>query len=105
MERSREIGILKSLGWSNSRLSNQIILISLIQALIGVIIGILIALLIIILMNSNQIRLFNLMEFNLRIRIIPVLIVLSLTGGLIAGILPIIKLHRTKAGDLINSYM
>jgi len=105
MERSREIGILKSLGWSNSKLSNQIILLSLIQALIGVIIGILIGLLIIFLMNSNQVRLFNLMEFNLRIRIIPLLIVLSLAGGLIAGILPIIKLHRTKAGDLINNYM
>jgi putative ABC transport system permease protein len=105
MERSREIGILKSLGWSNTRLSNQIILLSLIQALIGVIAGILIGLLIILLMNNNQIRLFNLMEFNFRIRVIPVLITLSLTGGLIAGILPIIKLHHTKAGDMINNYM
>jgi putative ABC transport system permease protein len=105
MERSREIGILKSLGWSNTRLSNQIILISLIQALIGVVLGILIGFLIILLINSNQIRLFNMMEFNFRIRIIPVLIALSLTGGLIAGILPIIKLRRTKAGDMINNYM
>jgi putative ABC transport system permease protein len=105
MERSREIGILKSLGWSNTRLSNQIIMISLIQALIGVIAGIFIGLLIIFLMNSNQIKLFNLVEFNFRIRIIPVLITLSLTGGLLAGILPIIKLYRTKAGDLINKYM
>jgi putative ABC transport system permease protein len=105
MERSREIGILKSLGWSNSRLSNQIILISLIQALTGIIIGILTALLIILLMNSNQIVLFNLIEFDFRISVIPVLIALSLTGGLIAGILPIIKLYRTKAGDLINNHM
>lgn len=105
MERSREIGILKSLGWSNTRLSNQIILLSLIQALTGVIAGILIGLLIILLMNSNQIRLFNLMEFNFRIKVIPVLITLSLTGGLIAGVLPIIKLYRTKAGDMINNYM
>lgn len=105
MERSREIGILKSLGWSNTRLRNQIILLSLILALIGVVVGILIGLLIILLLNSNQIKLFNLMEFNFRIRIIPVLIVLSLAGGLIAGILPIIKLYHTKAGDMINNYM
>lgn len=105
MERSREIGILKSLGWSNIRLSNQIILLSLVQALIGVIAGILIGLLIIVLLNSNQIKLFNLMEFNFRIRVLPVLITLSLTGGLIAGILPIIKLYRTKAGDMIDNYM
>ena len=105
MERSREIGILKSLGWSNTRLTNQIILLSLIQALIGAIIGISIGLLIILLMNSNQIKLFNMVEFNFHIRIIPVLIALSLTGGLIAGIFPILKLYRTKAGDLINNYM
>jgi putative ABC transport system permease protein len=105
MERSREIGILKSLGWSNTRLSNQIIFLSLIQAFIGVIIGVFLGLLIILLLNSNQISMFNLLEFNLRIRIIPVLIVLSLTGGLIACILPIIKLYRTKAGDMINNYM
>jgi putative ABC transport system permease protein len=105
MERSREIGILKSLGWSNTRLSNQIILVSLIQALIGVIAGILIGLLIILLLNSNQITLFNLMEFNFRIRVIPVVIAISLAGGLIAGILPIIKLYRTKSGDMINNYM
>lgn len=105
MERSREIGILKSLGWSNTRLSNQIIFLSLIQSLIGVIVGILLGLVIILLLNNNQIKLFNLMEFNFRIRVIPVLVTLSLTGGLIAGILPIIKLYRTKAGELINNYM
>ena len=105
LERSREIGILKSLGWSNTRLSNQIIFSSLIQAFIGVITGIFLGFLIILLLNSNQIRLFNLVEFNFRIRIIPVLIVLTLTGGLIAGIFPIIKLSRSKAGDMINNFM
>jgi putative ABC transport system permease protein len=105
LERSREIGILKSLGWSNTRLSNQIIFLSLIQAFIGVITGIFLGFLIILLLNSNQIRLFNLVEFNFRIRIIPVLIVLTLTGGLIAGIFPIIKLSRSKAGDMINNFM
>jgi putative ABC transport system permease protein len=105
LERSREIGILKSLGWSNSRLGNQIIFISLIQAFIGVIIGILIGYILILMMNSNQIRLFNLVEFNFRIRVIPLLIILSIAGGLIATIFPITKLYRTKAGDLINNYM
>jgi len=56
-------------------------------------------------MNSNQIKLFNMVEFNFRIRIIPVAIALSLIGGLIAGVFPIIKLYRTKAGDMINKYM
>ena len=105
MERHREIGILKSLGWSNSRLSNQILLISSIQSLIGVTIGILLGILIILLLNFYHIRLFDLVEFQLYYRSIVLLIVLSLTGGIIASIFPIIKLCRTKAGDMINNYL
>jgi putative ABC transport system permease protein len=105
MERSREIGILKSLGWSNTRLTNQIILSSIIQVLAGVIFGIIIGFSIILILNNNQIRLFNMMEFNFRLSIIPLLFGLSLTGGLIAGIPSIIKLYRTKAGDMINNFL
>jgi putative ABC transport system permease protein len=105
MERFREIGILKSLGWSNSKLSMQILFISVIQAIIGASIGILIGLLIMQLMSVYQIRLFNLMEFNFQTASIALLIGLSLTGGLIAGIFPIIKLYRTRAGNMINNYM
>ena len=36
------------------------------------------------------------MEFHFQSGAIPVLILLSLSGGLIAGIFPIIKLYRTK---------
>jgi putative ABC transport system permease protein len=105
MERSREIGILKSLGWSSIRLSNQIILLSVIQAMIGVIIGVAMGFLIILFLNSNQIKLFSVMEFNFRINIVPTIAILSLTGALIAGFFPIMKLRRTKAGDMINNYM
>jgi ABC-type antimicrobial peptide transport system permease subunit len=105
MERFREIGILKSLGWPNSKLSSQIFFISLIQSLIGTSLGILSGLLLILLMNGYKIRLFNLMEFHFQYSNIPVLIFLSLTGGLIASIFPVIKLYRTKAGDMINNYM
>ena len=48
MERFREVGILKSLGWSNSRLSRQILLISLIQSLIGASIGVISGIILII---------------------------------------------------------
>jgi putative ABC transport system permease protein len=105
MERFREIGILKSLGWSNWKLSIQILLISVIQAMIGASIGVLIGLFIIQLLNGYQIRLFSLMEFHLQPARIALLIVLSLSGGLIAGIFPIIKLYRTRAGDMIINYM
>jgi putative ABC transport system permease protein len=105
MERFREIGILKSLGWSNSKLSIQILFISVIQAIIGTSIGIIIGLSIIQLVSVYQIRLFNKLEFHLQTARIALLIVLSMTGGLLAGIFPIIKLYRTKAGNMINNYM
>jgi putative ABC transport system permease protein len=105
MERFREVGILKSLGWSNIRLSGQILFISLIQSLIGASVGVVSGLLLILLLNSYQIRLFKLMEFHVQSGSILILILLALTGGLIAGIFPVIKLYRTKAGDMINNYM
>jgi len=105
MERFREIGILKSLGWSNSRLSLQILSISLVQSFVGASLGVLFGLFLIMILNSCEIRLFNLVEFHFQFSKIPVLIVLSLAGGLIAGIFPIYKLHSTKSGDMINNYL
>ncbi|HAM09635.1 MAG: hypothetical protein A2X05_14730 [Bacteroidetes bacterium GWE2_41_25] len=104
MERIREIGILKSLGWSDSRLSRQILSISLIQSLMGASLGIIIGLGIINLLNHYQIRIFNSLEFYFQPDKLPLLLYLSLAGALMASIFPIIKLHRTKAGDMINNY-
>jgi putative ABC transport system permease protein len=104
IERYREIGILKSLGWSDSKLSLQILAGSALQSVTGSIIGITLGLVSVILLNINDIRLFNSLEFNIQYDRILLLILLSLSGGVIASIFPVIKLHRTKAGDMINSY-
>jgi len=105
MERYREIGILKSLGWSDYRLSRQILLSSVIQALLGATLGIVTGAMIIQLMNGYNIRLFDLIEFQFEYRKVLILVFLSLSGGIIASIFPIIKLYSTKAGDMINNYM
>jgi hypothetical protein len=98
MERFREVGILKSLGWSNSRLSRQILLISLFQSLAGTALGVLFGFALISLLNSYDIKIFRTMEFQFQSGAIPVLLLMPLAGGLIAGIFPIIKLCRAKAG-------
>ena len=84
-ERYREIGILKSLGWKNSQLSNQIIFLSVIQSLIGSVIGILLGVLIIFSINTFH---FNLMDlvFHIRFEIMLLLIALALLGALVAAI-------------------
>jgi putative ABC transport system permease protein len=105
MERSREIGILKSLGWSDYLLSKQILINSLIQSLIGVTIGCILGFLIILFMNINDVSFFELVKFQLQFSSIPVIIILSLTGAIIASIFPIIKLFRTSPGDMINNYL
>ena len=105
MERIREIGILKSLGWSDSRLSRQILSISLIQSFLGASIGIIIGLGIIYFLNHYQIRIFSSLVLYFQTDKLPSLFLLSLAGGLMASIFPIIKLHRTKAGDMINNYI
>lgn len=104
MERYRETGILKSLGWKDSSLSLRIIASSLLQALIGSIIGILLGLVIAYFLNIYGVRVFNSMQFMIHTENIPVLILLSLAGGVLATVLPIIKLCRAKAGEMINSY-
>ena len=105
MERIREIGILKSLGWSDSRLSIQILSISLIQSFLGASLGIIFGLGIIYLLNHYQIRIFSSLVFYFQPDKLPLLLFLSLAGGLMAGIYPIIKLYRTKAGDMINNFI
>jgi putative ABC transport system permease protein len=105
MERFREVGILKSLGWSNFRLSRQILLISFFQSLAGAALGVLIGIVLIGILNNYDVKLFSTMAFHFQSGTIPVLILLPLAGGLIAAIFPVIKLYRTKAGDMINNYL
>jgi len=105
MERFREIGILKSLGWSDLELSSQIILGSFIQSIIGVTAGLLLGIGVIYLLNDSGVRLFNSIEFRFQYQSIPVLFGLSLIGAFIASLFPIIRIIRTKAGDIIKNYL
>jgi putative ABC transport system permease protein len=105
MERYREVGILKSLGWSNGKLGNQILVISLIQSVMGASLGILLGIILIYFLNIYNVRIFQSMMFHFQAGSIPVLILLPIAGGVTAGIFPIIKLYRSKAGDMINNYL
>lgn len=105
MERFREVGILKSLGWSNSRLGAQILMISFFQSLTGASLGVLSGYLLISILNRYQVKLFSTMAFHYQSASLPVLILLPLAGGLIAAVFPVIRLYRSRAGEMINNFM
>lgn len=105
IERMREIGILKSLGWSDMGLSLQIILISFIQAIIGVTIGLLAGIAVVNILKSYEISVFQNIVFRFQYIGIPFIYVLSLLGALIASLFPIARICRSSAGDIIQSHM
>jgi ABC-type lipoprotein release transport system permease subunit len=105
VERFREIGILKSLGWSNFNLGTHILVVSFIQSIIGVTLGLLIGIGAVQIITSMKIPLFQYIEFRFQYTSIPLLYCLSLTGAFFASIFPIIKIYRSKAGDIIKNYL
>lgn len=105
IERFREIGILKSLGWSDFDLSTHIFLVSFVQSIIGVTLGLLLGIGVIQILRSLEMPLFQSVEFRFQYTSIPLLYCLSLLGAFIASIFPIIRIYRTKAGDIIKNYL
>lgn len=105
MERLREIGILKSLGWSNRRLGKQIIAGSVIQALIGTIIGSTLALFVLLLLKYFKIQLIETSMVSIQWSQVFFVCALSLIGGLIASLFPIVKICRLSAGNIMRNYL
>ena len=105
MERLREIGILKSLGWSNRHLSQQIIAGSMIQALTGIIIGCVLAFFVLLLLKYFKIQLIEASMIRIQWSQIFFVFALSLIGGLIASLFPIIRIYRLRAGDIMRNYL
>ncbi len=105
IERFREIGILKSIGWSDFDLSTHVFLVSFIQSILGVTIGILISVGLVELLGNLESQVFSSSGFRIQYRNIPLIYALSLIGALIASLYPIVKVYSTKAGDIIRNYI
>lgn len=105
IERFREIGILKSLGWSDFDLSTHILLVSFIQSITGVTLGLLLGIGVIQMLKNMEIPMFQYIEFRFQYSSIPLLYCLSLTGAFVASIFPIIRIYRSKAGDIMKNYL
>lgn len=105
IEKFREVGILKYLGWSDFDLSIHIFLVSFIQAIIGVTLGLVIGVGVIKILRVFEISLFQSIEFRFQYTNVLLLYALALIGALIASLFPITRIYRTKAGDIMKNYL
>ena len=104
IERRRDIGILKAIGWTDGDVISQILAESIIQALIGGIIGCLISPVILMFL---PVKTLIGIDANIHIGISPLVLVasllLSLLGGIIAGIFPAFVASRQRPAEALRS--
>jgi putative ABC transport system permease protein len=101
-ERTREIGLLKAIGWANSDINKQIVLESLLQGLAGGFIGIVLGYTLVYLLP----KLGLVSAQNLVLSVSPYLALLglavSLGGGILAGLVPAWHASRLQSAEALR---
>jgi putative ABC transport system permease protein len=104
VERTKEIGILKAIGWANSDITGQVFFESLLHGLVGGIIGIGVGYLITFLVP----RLGIVSTQNLVLSVEPLLVVtglsISVVGGLLAGIIPAWRAAKLQPVEALRHF-
>ncbi len=104
VERTKEIGILKTVGWTDSDITKQIFFESLLQGLVGGIVGIGCGYLI-----TFLIPLFgSISAQNLVLAVPPSIVIVgfiaSLSGGILAGIFPAWRAAKLQPADALRHF-
>ena len=99
IERRREIGILKAMGWSNGNVIAQILAGSVVQALGGGLAGVLASIILIALLPAQKTAAGSSIYLVI---IVPALII-AVLSGLVAGIIPAIGAARQRPADALRS--
>ena len=104
VERTKEIGILKAMGWTEFDVTRQIYFESLLQGLLWGIIGIIFGYLIVLV-----IPLFGLLSVqNLVLSVSPLILavglITSLSGGILAGILPAWRAAKLQPAEALRHF-
>jgi putative ABC transport system permease protein len=103
-ERTKEIGILKAIGWTDSDITKQVLLESLLLSLAGGIMGVGISFLVTFLIPQ-----FGFVSTqNLVLTVSPILVLLgvslSLVGGALAGIVPAWRAAKLQPADALRRF-
>jgi putative ABC transport system permease protein len=105
VERRRELGILKTLGFSNGRIMGQIVLESVLQALAGAVVAGLIVLVLMPWVLTTWLASVGVPVSNIRwLPICLLAIDLSIVGGLLAGLFPALWACRQRPAHLLRSF-
>ena len=104
VERTKEIGVLKAIGWLDSDITKQVFLESLLQGFVGGIVGVSLGYLVVFF-----VPLFGLVPTqNLVLNVSPFLILLglvvSLSGGILAGLIPAWKAARLQPAEALRRF-
>ena len=104
IERTREIGILKAIGWADSDITGQVFLESLLQGLVGGLLGVGIGYLVtLVVPNLGLVS-----PQNLVLAVEPLLVLLglavSLTGGLLAGVVSAWRATRLQPAEALRHF-
>jgi putative ABC transport system permease protein len=102
IERRRDIGILKTIGWSNGSVVSQILAESVIQAVIGGLLGCMVALIILLLIPAEVLTGIKTSGIPVYPMILGAGFGLALLGGIIAGIFPALAAARLRPGDSLR---
>jgi putative ABC transport system permease protein len=107
IERRHDIGIMKSIGWSDSNVLSQIMGESVIQAAIGGVLGVLAAVIVLLVVPFEVLSgIETTAAAGTTVTISPIVVLsalgLSLLGGIIAGILPAMVAARTRPADSLR---
>ena len=104
VERTKDIGILKAIGWADSDITKQIFIESFLQGLAGGIVGIGLGCVIILLIP--QLGLVS--AQNLVLTIPPLVVIIglitSLSGGIVAGIFPALRAAKLQPAEALRHF-
>ncbi|MBI3039209.1 ABC transporter permease [bacterium] len=103
IERRHDIGILKTLGWTNEIVVSQIILESLIQAIAGGTLGSIGAISFIFVVPLKQLSgIDTTLDLSFSPTVFSIGLFLTMAGGIIAGIFPALSAAKTNPADALR---
>ncbi len=102
IERRRDIGILKAIGWTDSNVVSQILAESVLQAVIGGILGCLIAVIVLLLMPAEVLTGIKVTGLAIYPLVLTAGFGLALLGGIVAGIFPALAAAHLRPADSLR---